>query len=257
MVNPMDNLLKPQWWRDVKWDGCLAWPSNLQKLAAAESPGKLPADVGWYDYSVPTINQLGPSCCGQAWANWMEMMLRRYVGKDCLQPGEEIDGRAIWAKGRELFYGGAQTGGLYLGQGFAAMIALGMIPPKSQLLDVDPSIDAMAAQLQKTPMVQGHVVCEGWYHPNPENGCLDHSTRPGPGDGGHATCLMGLSVKNNTVFWVAQNSWGTDYGWKGYFLMTDSMWKTGYLGEGPCTAALPDGWEQFDGWKQYVTRNAQ
>lgn len=215
------------------------------------------APLGWFDYAIPTINQHGPSCCGQAWANWFEMMLRKYVGTDCLAPGESIDGYAIWQEGCNIFNSGNMSGGLLLRQGFYAMRQMGILPPDAQLLSIDPTMEAINAQLKLTPLVQGHIVSEGWYDPNPENGCLDHTKLPKPGDGGHATCLMGQSVDDGIVFPISQNSWGTDYGWKGYFLMTADFWNACYLGDGPCTATMPKGWETWTGWKKFVTRSPE
>jgi hypothetical protein len=147
----------------------------------------------------------------------MEMMVRRYIGMDALKEGEEIDGYAIWQRAREIFYDGKMTGGQSLGQGFEAMLDLGILPPGSMLVDIAPLTDAICLALQETPLVQGHVLHSGWYEPNPENGCLDHSKRPKPDDGGHATVLMAITIKDANTYLVSQNSWGAHYGWKGYF----------------------------------------
>ena len=254
----MKSELKKQWWRDVRWDGCSIPLGNLQRCAvAAPEKIKLPEPVGWHKYAVPSINQHGPSCCGQAWANWFEMMLRRYVGMAALQPGEQIDGYAIWKRAREMFYDGKLTGGLFLGQGFAAMVELGIVPPDTTIIDLYPHIAILIEALQSTPCVQGHIVSKGWYEPSPVNGCLDHSKLPEPRDGGHATCLMDPTRKEQWIFLASQNSWGPDYGLNGYFLMTYEYWSRCHIGEGPCTAKLPKGWEKWDGWKKHVTRNAQ
>lgn len=254
----MQTKPQTQWWRDVKWDGCLVPAANVRRLSAA-SPRTESVDesIGWEDFAVPTINQHGPSCCGQAWANWLEMMLRRYIGRDALKTGEQIDGYAIWKRAREIFYNGNLAGGLFLGQGFLAAMDLGLFPEGTILVDVEPSLEAIHEQLRISPMVQGHIVTDGWYEPNPQNGCLDHSKLPKPGDGGHATCLMGLDAGESTDFIVSQNSWGGDYGFYGYFTMEWGFWRECYIGEGPCTAVLPRGWESHDGWRKYMTRNAQ
>ena len=256
----MNTPLKNQWWRDQVWDGCLINPDlmNLKKLSARPLfQGNDTAPVGWFNYAIPTINQHGPSCCGQAWANWLEMMLRRYVGIGCLAKGEQIDGYAIWKRAREMFYNGNLAGGLYLHQGFAAMVDLGLIPSDAELVSVEPDVGSISEQLTRTPMVQGSIVSEGWYETNPENGCIDHTKPPKPGDGGHATCIMGMVVKTNAMYLVSQNSWGSDYGWKGYFLMSERFWNLSYIGQGPCTIKMPIGWVRHDGWKKYVTKDPQ
>lgn len=258
MVN-MKTQAKTQWWRDVRWDGCLVRPSNVRRLASeslAEAAKNREA-VGWQEFAVPTINQHGPSCCGQAWANWFEMLIRREIGRDALKEGEQIDGYAIWRRARELFYGGNLGGGLFLAQGFAGAMELGILPPGTVLLDITPDLDCIITQLKETPLVQGHIVSDGWYEPNPENGCLDHSKLPKPGDGGHATCLMGADPEESDTFIVGQNTWGSDYAFHGYFVMDFKFWSSCYIGEGPFSARLPEGWTAWDGWRKYVTRNAQ
>jgi hypothetical protein len=255
----MIKTLKNQWWRDEVWNGCLARPANIRRLSATNQivPHNSQIPIGWFEWALPTINQNGPSCCGQAWANWLEMMLRRYVGQDCLAKGEQIDGYEIWKEGRRIYNNGDLTGGLFLEQGFMAMLRLGIIHPKSIPISIEPTMEAINAQLTMTPLVQGHVVAGGWYEPNPENGCLDHSKRPKPDDGGHATVLMAITIKDANTYLVSQNSWGAHYGWKGYFLMSADYWDQCYIGNGPFTALMPEGWESWDGWRKFVTRSAK
>lgn len=254
----MKNLTNNQWWKQARWDGCLARPSNIQRAAAA-APEKfvLPQPFAWYKFAIPTINQHGPSCCCQAWANVFEMSLRRYIGPDVLKDGEQIDGYAAWERARDMFYGGNKGGGLFLWQGFEAMLDLGIFPPGTQLVEIEPELEAICDQLQISPMVQGHIVTDGWYDTNPENGCLDHSKLPKPGDRGHATTLYDITVSNDTPFTIFQNSWGPDYGIAGSGVMSWDFWKQCYIGEGPCSPAFPSGWTSYDGWRKYVTRNAQ
>lgn len=245
-----------QWWKNKVWNGCNLGEGVID-LKSAMTPEDVPPPFGWQNWAVPTINQNGPSCCGQAWANWMEMMVRRYIGMDALKEGEEIDGYAIWKRAREMFYNGSLAGGLSLNEGFEAMLDMGILPPGSMLVDIAPLTDAICLALQETPLVQGHIVHSGWYDPNPENGCIDHTGHPGPGDGGHATCLIGHTIQKGRIYFVSQNSWGKDYGMAGYFTMSEDEWFEGYIGQGPCTASMPDGWEKWDGWRKFVTMNAK
>jgi hypothetical protein len=266
------NMNQPGWWRKVEWNGCLprrrpithivATRRNLRRPAPAGMvqdeppqllPQPLPEPYNWTQHAIPTINQHGPSCAGQAWANWMELMIRRYIGQDALRPGEQIDGHAIWRRGRELFDGGSLVGGLTLFQAFHAMKDLGIVPEGAMMLDVTAAPAAMCEALLTSPLVQGHLVSEGWYETNPENGCIDHSKLPKPGDGGHATLLLDPVIQDGALYWLSQNSWGPDYGFHGYFLMSDSMWHHCYLGDGPVTAILPDGWTAAEGWRKHVT----
>jgi hypothetical protein len=272
---PTPDANRPGWWRHVEWTGCLPRRRHAPRIAALrrntrrpmpqaapeihappmESPAALA--YNWSQHAVPTINQHGPSCAGQAWANWLELMIRRHLGQDALKPGEQIDGYAIWKRGRELFDNGSLVGGLTLFEAFHAARDLGILPPDSIMVDIEPTQDAMAQALANTPLVQGHRVSDGWYETNPENGCLDHSKLPKPGDGGHATLLLSPVVQGDKLFWLSQNSWGPDYGYHGYFLMSNAMWQACYLGDGPATATLPVPLTAWDGWRKYVTTNPQ
>lgn len=217
--------------------------------------GAAPA-TNWFEWLAPTTNQRGESCVGQAWANWMECMLRRYVGKAALAPGEQLDGWAIWKKGREMFWNGSLDGGLYLAQGFAAAVELGILPCAARLARVSPHAADLAAALADTPLVQGHLVHEGWYRPLPLNGCLDHAPAPTDAAGGHATLLAGVLRQRGGLYWPFLNSWGADWGWNGLGLMSTEEWQEGWIGDGPVTAILPRGWETHRGWREHIVRGA-
>ena len=208
----------------------------------------------WFRWCLPTVNQNGASCVGQAWANWLELMLRRYAEEDPFQPGEQISGEQIWRRGRELFYGGDMSDGLELPEGFEAMLSLGLIPPDSQLLAVDPDWASVGYALMSTPLVEGHKVHRGWASPNRQSGCIDHSPRPIRADGYHATLRIGRLEQDNTRFYVSQNSWGPSWGWHGLFLMNEAEDKEGRVPDGPYTANLPAGWTDWEDWKKGVVR---
>lgn len=229
------------------WKGCKA-----KKRGKLPIPLKAPAvkdSFAWYDYCLPAQNQNGPSCVGQAWANWLECMLRRYVGRDRFAFGEQIDGELIWRRGRKLFWGNKMNGGLYLHQGFAAMMDLKMLPPGSMLSRVAPDWFSVSETLSKTPIVQAHHVHTGWYRPHKISGTISHTESPSEADGYHATLLIALGHHEGTPYRVGQNSWGKDYGRHGYFVMTEKEWFEGACPDGLFTAILPIGWERWPGWK--------
>ena len=71
-----------------------------------------------------------------------------------------------------------------------------------------------------------------------------------PNGGTAAIDLLGL--KGYWEAWKAEPVKMT-----GATTMTEDEWFEGYIGQGPCTASLPDGWKTWDGWRKYVTTNAK
>lgn len=239
-----------------QWTGCLARRDRSKRLASAAQvdPAAL-TERSWFAHVLPAINQHGPSCCGQAWANCVEAILRGYLGAKIIPTGYQLDGYAIWKRGREKFYGNLD-GGLYLEQGFAAALDLGILPPGTKLLAFPDTPRAVSDRLRVTPLVQGHRVHTGWESPDPENGCIDHQPPQRRNEGGHATLRIGLLCRYNLVFYPFLNSWG-DWGWKGCGMMTSGHSEETALDNDVYAPGLPDDWQAYDGWKRYLTRTPQ
>jgi hypothetical protein len=189
---------------------------------------------------------------GQAWANWLELMLRRYVGSRIFVAPQQISGEMIWKKARQMFYKGDLTGGLELPEGFEAMKELGFIPDDSMLMNIKPDWNSVGFALLSTPIVQAHHIHSGWANPDPVNGCIDHSGHPTTSDGYHATLRVGQIKQEGTPFYVSQNSWGMDWGWKGLFCMTSTEDAEGLMPDALYTANMPSGWTSWEGWKKGV-----
>jgi hypothetical protein len=240
-----------------QWTGCLRTTRVASAPRAPAPTTELPSPVGWFGDLVPTISQHGPSCCGQAWANWMECMVRRYVDRDALKQDEQIDGYAIWEHGRKKYWAGDMSGGLYLWQGYQAAVDMGVLPPFSALAHIPDDPFAVRRALDISPLVQGHVVGQGWTNPNPRNGCIDHAVYPKPGDQGHATLRLGLLVQDDKVYYPLLNSWGRSWGWEGLGIMSASYSEQTRIDDDVYTAFLPSGWTDWRGWRDYVTRDAR
>jgi len=234
----------------IRWNGCLAGNARQPWVRSPSSFTTKPAN--WFEYALPAINQNGPSCVGQAWANWMECMLRKYLGP-VFPMGKQIEGELIWRTARKMFWGGNLDGGLYLHQGFAAMMELGILPPGSQLVALPAADwDAVSEQLVSTPIVQSHHIHPGWFRPDPVSGLIGHASTPGDSDGYHATLLVGTGMHDASAYRVGLNSWGTDYAHHGFFVMTDAEWFEGICPDGLYTASLPANWTEWTGWKKAV-----
>ena len=214
---------------------------------------------------VPTYSQQLPSCVGHATANWIECVLRLTHGRGVLKPREQIDGDAIYERGREMFFAGKKGGGLQLSQGFSAAIDLGILPKDTEIVAVEPTLYAISAALIDAPLVQGHVVSKDWQYASFSNGALPGKTRANILEGAHATLAIGIWIRDGKVMLPFQNSWGAGWGWNGVGQMTWAQWKDGIRwlinpeddvmrGDGPYTAKLPENWKTWNGWKKFVVK---
>lgn len=240
--------------RSINWVGCKAPEYALGRATIAAAANTMSDGYirqhNWDHYYIPTYNQSWPSCVGEASANWLEMMIRRYVGRDAIPFNHQIFGEAIWRRARDMFWGGTYDDGLFLDQGFLAMIDMGMVPHGSFVVRVAPTNYAISVALDKTPLLQAHNVFDGWFYPKP-NGQVNEGGVVKNFSGGHATCLFEQLWQNGAGYKMTQNSWGKDYGYNGSFIMSDVTWAKTLL-DGPIYLQLPEGWERFEGWKQYV-----
>lgn len=202
----------------------------------------------WYDYAIPTYAQQYDSCVGHATANWIELMVRRFVGRDAIPDGMQLDGDAIWKRGRQLFYDGSLNDGLLMPHGFGAAIEMGVLPEKSKVVTLRADLNAVAAALLDTPVLQGTSVHAGWETPSRENGSIPILLNDPTA--GHATCIIAQAAQDAARGLVFQNSWG-DWGRHGYGLLREDQWEDALL-DYPVTCALPEGWTDFDGWKQLL-----
>lgn len=226
------------------------------------SPERRPVTLGdapvepysaWTRHAVPTYNQKHPSCVGHATANWLEMMLRKHLGRDVLAKGEQIDGDAIWAQGRRMFYPRekVEAGGLLMDHGFRAAIALGILPPDSGVMSVHMGVGFISRMLRDQPVLQGTAVHRGWERPNAQNGQIPFEL-PDP-HAGHATCIVGVLEQKGEPYILFQNSWGREWGMGGYGLLRADQWDQCLLGP-VAVCKLPDNWKTWTGWKDYVIK---
>lgn len=231
------------------WNGCL--PSRTMSLRSGNPDRPDVPLKDWINECIPSYNQRGEDCVGEGWANWLEPILRYYVGHDAIPDGYQLDGYKVWWKAKQMFNGGCLAGGLLIPQGFEAMKALGWIPKDSMLVEIGRDWVSQGEALLDTPLVVGHMVYDGWFTPNPENGCLDHVfTTKGRG-GGHCTCRVGRFIQNGVKFYADINSWGKYYGWNGIYLIEEEMSADTSL-DCPHTIAIPGGFARLrdhEGWK--------
>lgn len=233
------------------WQGAIADPKP-GPVATIESPVD-DEDVSWFGECSPTYNQNGPSCVGQGWANWCELMVRRYIDPKAFKGGWQIEGEAIWRKARQMYYGGDLSGGLALNEGFLAAKELGIFPDTAQSVRVANDWITIRQALKLTPLVQGHHVHYGWDQPSSVNGCIDHSPIPADSDGYHCTLRIGAIKQLNGSYYPFLNSWSSSWGWKGIGMMNVEEDQEGIMRGGLLTA---NGFsmDKFTGWTKFMKK---
>jgi hypothetical protein len=242
---------RPRKFNPIDWQGAIA-DSKPVPVVASESTVD-DGDVSWFAECSPTYNQNGPSCVGQGWANWCELMVRRYIDPKAFKGGWQIEGEAIWRKARQMYYGGNMDGGLALNEGFLAAKELGIFPESAQSVRVANDWNTIRQALKLTPLVQGHHVHYGWDQPSTGNGCIDHAPIPTDSDGYHCTLRVAALMQGITQFYSLLNSWGPSWGWKGIGVMTAAEDQEGIMRGGLLTA---NGFSmsEFTGWKKYLKK---
>lgn len=241
-----------------KWNGCIIPIENNasgRDFISPPSTDNIQVYQEWTNYTLPTYNQCGPSCVGESWANWLECMLRRYVGKDILETEQQIDGYAIWKYGVEKYHDGNYKSGLLLEEGAQSMIALGLIPPESQIKFINRNdYSGICKQLFISPLVQAQIISDAWFKTNTSGQILEDVSTIYAINGGHATLFLEFLFQNNELFPFCQNSWGMEWGYYGYFLMSYEYWIKTEGGPMLCYIELPNRWDKWDGWKKYIKK---
>jgi hypothetical protein len=232
-----------------------AW---LDAFRVAVPLGILPGSAtseDWGAYVIAADDQgKEPSCVGRAWAGWMEAMLRRYGPASPLDQFEmQIDAGAIWRKGREMFHGGALDGGLHLHEGGQAAIALGILPPGTELVRLHPGWMPVGEALAMTPIIQAHGIGAGWHRPDRQSGCIDHTAASDPGRYGYHATLLCERFQDERGRWLLfQNSWSAKWGYHGFGILRADAWHNSLIPSGLWTARLPDDWLNHKGWKSFL-----
>lgn len=238
------------------WRGVIPVPVSGLPGAGDLVKAKEPVDDynDWFRHCQPALNQSGESCVGWGWTHWLAAMIRRYVDPAAFLGGWQLDGQAVWRRGREMFWNGTFDAGLYLPQGFAALKDLQMVPSESEIIRVATDWDSVGLALLDTPIVQAHAIHAGWFKARTDNGCLDHEPAASEANGCHCTLRIARVRQDLRKFYSFQNSWGAEWGFGGYGLMTVAEDAEGIMSPGLYTARLPERWKSCDGWKALMVR---
>jgi hypothetical protein len=243
--------MSKQWWQEQEWKGMkAATPRAPRRMEAAPFVPCTP--FTWVPWAIPAESQNGPSCAGHEIANEEEVMRRRFAGLDSFKVWQQIDGDAVHAEARRMFYGGNMDGGLYLTEAFQAALEMGIYAPGTQLLTIPRRKAMYSPQFEKTPFLDGHDV-SGWvkHGLKGENGQVFEGAYP-DGTGGHATLHVSRMTQEGQNFWQDLNSWGPKFGWHGCFIMSESQDEITALEDVMYYIERPEGWEKWDGWRKWV-----
>ena len=161
-------------------------------------------EVSWHEHLSPVVDEQDkPSCVGWGMANVIEIMTHMQTGGRI-----RLDGRAIWEKGRELFYGGDQSGGLALFHGVRAAVLLGMVPANTSYSTIPLEVGALVHALEHGPLLCANTAHPGWSDLHSSNDAVDESRSFTPGTNGHCTCMYALDTHNGVRMFRMENSWG-------------------------------------------------
>lgn len=250
-----------EWWRGREWTGMKPDPrylrvvrsasGNLHTCASAHVPC---TPFSWVEWAIPAESQHGPSCVGHGIANFKELMLRRYCGRQVLGEWEQINGDKVHARACEMFYNGDRSNGVYIDEGFRAALDMGIFAPGSELRKVPRSEAMQSGQFLLTPFIDGRDI-SGW---------SNHGTSPDNGQvyegmsfnftAGHCTVDVSRLEQDGRNFWQDLNSWGPRFGWHGMFIMSEKYDGWTGLEDFKYYVVEPEGWEQWDGWRKWITR---
>ena len=223
------------------------------------SGGALPASApvqGWADYAVPSDHQgAEPSCVGHTVAGWIELMVRRYIARTAVPAGMQIDGSAIWRRGRERFWRGRMGGGLYLSQGIQAAVDLGLLPRGARAVRVAADWATIGEMLIQAPIVMGTQTWPEWYKADKDNGAV-RGSHVGELLGNHATLLLERLVHPGGGWHgLFQNSWGRAWGYHGLGVLDFGTLRNALMSSGLYSVSLPDDWTDYRGFEKFLIKD--
>lgn len=212
--------------------------------------------VDWFPYMRPSINQKGESCVGWSGVHWYTGMQCCHGDSEPFDAGWYLDGDIVHQRGRDMFWNGDRSGGLYIPQGFRAMADLGIVPNDSKIMRVAADWDSVGLALMEAPIVQGHAIHPGWFRPDNLSGCIDHTPFASGQHGYHATCRVARLVQELKRFFALQNSWGDPWAFHGYGVMSEDEDREGLMTPGLYTLRMPEGWQKDETWRKYLKKAA-
>lgn len=191
--------------------------------SVADAPTlKAPQDVRfheWDEWLTPVDDQgKWGTCVAQRDTRLIETMLHRHLGVYV-----QLDALAVYRRAWEIDNGKPWPGdagyetGLRPHKGIEALIDLGVLPFHAEFKYIANDEASIRAALVETPVLAATCVHEGWMQKNIDPDTGELAARQFVMNG-HAWILHALDVgSTGRVLVGGVNSWGTDWGWRGFF----------------------------------------
>lgn len=226
---------------------------------SVESAATTLKTVDWSTVIIPSDYQDEGSCVMRATMNLAEALIRIRDGVTAFLLGEQLDAASGYWLARKRFYNDQADEGLQLDMGLKVAIEdMGIFPPGTKIVEIEPTLPAIVAALHKTPLIQAHLVGNNWKSENvrTDNGFIRFKeVNPATALGGHATLMSSFLRPDGIDHLGFQNTW-PDWGWMSQGIMSWDTWWAGYrwMMDGPLTVELPVEWENWQGWRKWVIK---
>jgi hypothetical protein len=205
----------------------------------------------------PTQSQEGPSCGGNATANWWEWALRTDVPQDRLHDlignkigttAWQLDGDRFWAETRDALAGGGREDGLTMEQ-IARIPKVTGICRAAKIQRIGKDWSLRKAAYLRAPMVLGLATSEAWG----EEGYYIRPILPNP-FAGHAILGDGFYVRGGSgAFESVLNTW-VPFGDHGHALLNSPYVSYCMVDFAVQWQRPPQWWEDL-AWLEYVIQS--
>lgn len=219
-----------------------------------------------WGYTNPVTAQAGPTCAGHAFANLVEVCLRRDMPPEKLRLGIgrklgtyywQIDGARVHRKAREAWYGGDLSGGLRMREVARLPELTGLLGPGVKVITIQSvETEKFEAAFHKSPVLLGLFTAPTWRNPDPKTAWI----RPAIPNlfGGHL--VMAVSVLHQKPkdsddrvdkFVCFLNSWGPQWGRYGYGILNLPYAQQCWI-DFAVAFELDEGWWEQSTWEEWL-----
>ncbi len=236
--------------------GLIAEPFGLRVAVGDQEAWRARRLEPWSGMLTPVDDQgRWGTCEAQSTTRILETLIQRDTGKR-VQLSAEAVYRAAWEATNGKWPGDSgYSTGLVPGASFRACVRIGVLPSEATRVvasSITPS--ELERLLTHSPILCGTAVTGAWKTPRFGTGEIQPLYSPLDNSGGHAWVGHGLDVGGNgEPLLLAVNSWGTDWGYHGFFQMITRFYAQTALAL-PFAMSVERGWFDKDRtWEKYVS----